>query len=395
MIEVGSANYSEGSSFFTFGVPLVKGSYWPEQHLVLVDEDNNRLNANIQATSLWSNKSIRWCLIKAAIPQGLALPSIKNNDKKKQYKKLFLTTSSPTAVRKIDCAVKTANSVTLHSKGVALNVNNSKPLSLQVEAVTPETLASFSNSFTSSLQLAIGGFRYTIQEESAKSSTKNGSDGTPICASLDQQFHVQLQDSDKHLKLLLNYQFDYQSSALELTMSLHNPMPLIPNGGQWDLGNENSVELEAFGINIELPNAPSSIYCEDEATVLEGNSSETSPLTCRAKNEGESWQLQIRNSGGENWQSKNHLNKYAKVELGARGSTLTQTQLKDDELIESSHPILRPSVLCTLAEPTNLTCAVALNESWQKFPIEVSGDRGNLSIDFAPIPERTDENEPN
>ena len=50
-----------------FGVPLPRGLFFNHKELALVSDDNTTLLANISATALWPDNSIKWCLVKSQV----------------------------------------------------------------------------------------------------------------------------------------------------------------------------------------------------------------------------------------------------------------------------------------------------------------------------------------
>ncbi|MEQ3660114.1 MAG: hypothetical protein ABNH21_14285 [Glaciecola sp.] len=369
-------NTHASQSSFSFGVPLPQGTFWPEQNLQLVDESGQALVASIHPTALWHDKSIRWCLIESQAPDSVSMidsPQAPGKDKAQPNIRCFITSTNAKMFRKVDCATKHDKYFELSSKEKKLRVDKHSALHFQECNYRDSSEQAVANSLSSHLLLQTVGHTHNIEALDSSSFTRSANTGEPIYAQLEQAFRIQLANSPKHLQLYLQYQLDYRSNALTLRLSLHNPMPIVQEGGQWDLGNQNSVELSQFGLVLECPGSALSVSCIDEANseTATNNDTEFEPY--------ENWSLLIENSGGDNWQSKNHVNKHGQIKLGERGALLTKSTNGDAEQAR----IMRPKFTCALKNQ-DTSYALSLEQTWETFPLKVSGESGKITVDFAP-----------
>ena len=145
-------------------------------------------------------------------------------------------------------------------------------------------------------------------------------------------------------------------SSVKVDLTVRNPRKAEHPGGYWDLGARGSVYLKDLSITVALPagNAPSQVQCWPQLD--EPVEAVTLPF-----------QLYQDSSGGENWQSANHVNRRNVVASRFRGYRLA-TDVSDQSGLRAT-----PVVALTRGPRA---IAVTLPEFWQNFPkaIEASND---------------------
>jgi hypothetical protein len=329
---------------FSVGVPLPKGTFWPEQKLQIVTESGVNVISNVTPTSLWHDKSIRWCQIDGYCEQSNA-------------QKYFITKSQATLFKKQDCVFEKDGAFILKSKDLTLQVSTDSFLSLK--QVTN----------TTSLPLELSPI-FSVKHVKTKFTlitstlfTKTSSCNKPLYAALKQQYKTELNTPKKHLLVTVEYKLDYVTNQLKINLSVHNPMPLIPDNDQWDLGNENSIELSQFGLKIALP--------EGDFSVANTND-DRHPFK-----PFEQWSLVINNSGGENWSSKNHIDKHGVIPQKERGAVVVEVDNKQTH----TYTELRPSLAFNLSDEAQ-RFAINIDNMWEKFPLEVSVLHDQMDINF-------------
>lgn len=111
--------------------------------------------------------------------------------------------------------------------------------------------------------------------------------------------------------------------------TIHNTAAASHPGGCWDLGDANSVHLQEFRIEV--------LFGDHRSVMLEltdtdtdtdtgtgtGTDTESGSLVIDLTTE-EVTSLQQHASGGEHWQSPNHINGHGEITLKQRGYSLTQ-----------------------------------------------------------------------
>ncbi len=160
-----------------------------------------------------------------------------------------------------------------------------------------------------------------------------------------------------------------QISAAIFRVTIRNPQPATHPGGNWDLGNGGSIFLKDWTIEFSLPemfaNASVTAACEPGV----------SPSA------GESLKLFQASSGGENWLSRNHVDKDRQVRLPFRGYRVEvngrSRERSDRRTIEGLRAT--PQVLVAGEQAT---FGLAMRRFWENFPkaIEVTNRQVRLSL---------------
>lgn len=356
MIYVFSFEGTNGlASPFTVGLPLPKGTFWPEQKLQLVLEDGTPVVACISPKSLWPDKSVRWCQIEGYSTHV-------------GTHKLFLIEGSAILLKKEDCAYEEAGKFILKSSALCLEVARDSFLSVK------QTSTSGSSPLTVSPLFATEQTHTPFTLVNAEAYTQTSTCNRPLYAYLKQEYKTVLGTSsdNKSLNVNLEYKLDYQSNNLKVTLALHNPMPLVQKNGQWDLGNDNSVHVLDFGFRLTLAKSNFSVAIKESS--LQDESPEFNRFT--------TWAMAVNNSGGDNWLSKNHVDKNGIVAQTQRGSQI----IESDEKGTQKRTDMRPSPLFSLQNETQ-DFVTRIDNLWEKFPAQIDAKDGSLLVNFCGSPE--------
>lgn len=338
---------------FSIGLPLPQGKFWPEQNLAVVTNDKNTQNnyelvASVTPTSLWADKSIRWCQIEGYTTHTSA-------------QKAFLVERASILVQKHDCASEKPDKFVLKSRDLSLDISKKSFLSVQ------QNTEKGSSAFDINPLFAANESHSPFSLINSVFFTKTSSCNKPIYASLKQEYRTHIGNNQKAINVKVEYKLDYPTNHLKVTLAAHNPMPLVQTNGQWDLGNENSIELHKFGLRLALSNSQFLVakVHEDE---------EVAPLKFKKFDE---WNIAINNSGGDNWLSKNHVDKHGLVAQTERGSIVTENVGGNT----STYAEMRPSFLFKLNDATQ-QLVLNIDHLWQKFPLDISANKHKILVNF-------------
>ena len=154
------------------------------------------------------------------------------------------------------------------------------------------------------------------------------------------------------------------SAAVRFVITLRNPRKADHPGGLWDLGNGGSVYLRDASFTVALPPGQGrpSIRCSPEVAA---------PFVASST----AMELYQDSSGGENWRSRNHLNRKRVVPHAFRGYRLLQDGSEQSGLRAT------PTVVLTSG---NWTLAVAMEYFWQNFPKAVEATADSLTLRLFP-----------
>jgi len=151
----------------------------------------------------------------------------------------------------------------------------------------------------------------------------------------------------------------------EMNMTVHNPRAARHPGGLWDLGDKGSIYFKDLSLNLPLRGE-----AEPQVTWT------TQPLRQPRKPTGESVEIYQDSSGGENWRSTNHVNRFGKVMHSFRGYRVKS----GDKLVEHG---LRATPTVTVHGHSG-GVAATMKQFWQNFPKAIEADKSALTIRLFP-----------
>ncbi len=153
-----------------------------------------------------------------------------------------------------------------------------------------------------------------------------------------------------------------ESPVVRVHFTLRNSNAAGHPGGNWDLGNAGSAYIRCLEISISLP--PS------DGTTQVGYSTESGMTLEYFDGPLELYQ---DSSGGENWNSRNHINRHRKIPLRFRGYSMSVGDQVRNGL--RATPVV-------FAERDGRMVGVTMDRFWENFPkaVEVREDRVVLSL---------------
>lgn len=160
-------------------------------------------------------------------------------------------------------------------------------------------------------------------------------------------------------------EFSPGSGLVRMEFMLHNPGRARHAGGYWDLGDPGSVFFRGLSVSITGvgPRVGRVLYVATPQEVP------------RAWNDAEHIEVFQASSGGEAWNSRNHIDRHGNVKLPFRGFRL-QIGAHEEQGLRAC-PILATKY-------GDHWIGVAVPEFWQQFPKAVECDRGTLTAHLFP-----------
>ncbi|HXG08797.1 MAG TPA: hypothetical protein VNK04_03325 [Gemmataceae bacterium] len=151
------------------------------------------------------------------------------------------------------------------------------------------------------------------------------------------------------------------TGLVRIRLTVHNPNRARHRGGLWDLGDPNSMLFRDLSIHVELNVGRSCLTWRSEAG--------QAPGSARAGD----LEIYQDSSGGENWRSRNHVNREGRVPCTFRGYRVRTADREEFGL--------RASPVVSL-QGDGGTLTAALPEFWQQFPkaIRVQGRAVRLQL---------------
>jgi hypothetical protein len=153
-------------------------------------------------------------------------------------------------------------------------------------------------------------------------------------------------------------------STVRLQVTVTNPNPAVHSGGFWDLGDPGSMLIRDLSIRLALtvPVAETVIACSPELGL---------PVAEAAS----PFELYQDSSGGEQWQSSNHINRERRIPVTFRGYRLRSG--------ESVHNGLRATPI-VIARQGGAEIGVAVPHFWQNFPRAIEASDASLTLRLFP-----------
>ena len=149
---------------------------------------------------------------------------------------------------------------------------------------------------------------------------------------------------------------------------VHNPRAALHPGGLWDLGDPGSIYFSDLSLDLNPARTPESIewLAEDGAAVNTG--------TCP------DWLLYQDSSGGENWNSRNHLDRRNRIAVSFSGYRVYQDGHGIGKVIAEGK---RAAPYAKVKTPSGWMAAT-VQDFWQNFPKALRVRNGSLSIGIFP-----------
>jgi hypothetical protein len=170
-------------------------------------------------------------------------------------------------------------------------------------------------------------------------------------------------DSRPSCRFVARFDVFAGTGLCRVELTLHNPHRARHTGGLWDLGDAGSLLFRELALHTELPDAatPAVTWTPEPGQP---------PLSVDGDLE-----LYQDSSGGENWRSKNHLNRDGQVPLSFRGYRVRAGA--------GERHGLRASPVVTARGP-NGAVTIAIPEFWQQFPKAVAVEGTRLRVGLFP-----------
>lgn len=327
-----------------FGVPFAPGQLQPCQKLCLFDRDGVAIPTQINATAHWPDGSARWIRVDALIdrPDGdlsdLTLDTRHGADAPPPIDGR-MTDRGP----RIDTGVLT------------LEVN---PDQL---AWHPESRDDGDGETRVELTDSDGHTCVSVVDRWEQVT------GGPLMVTFKATGHW-LRPNDTPLAAFECRLTGYRGSeTIDVELSLRNPERARHEGGLWDLGDSGSIHFRSLSVSVGTARQTSrtiSLSADSDMRTL--------PVDRPVR-------LYQASSGGEHWNSRNHVNAAGDVVLPFRGYRL---KVADEELANGD----RAQPLISVTSNSG-GCHLAMPEFWQHFPSALSVTSQSIQLDLFPYEE--------
>lgn len=316
-----------------FGVPLIKGAIADTDRLQLSSAEGSPLPSQFRPLSLWPDGSVRWVCVDTLIS---------GETESQPLTSLVLSEAEP--ARNSAADIITGN----HQLKVRYDA-----FQLSVESDSARWCWSGPGNQNLFSQLKLNdqqGNPCTAHLDGSWRVTDTGSVATTLMA--NGWWHDSKGNKLARFRCELTF---YANGLVTADATIHNPRRARHRGGLWDLGDPGSIRFGSMLIETATPKS------EQFRLTLSTNDN---PRTFKAELP---LSLHQESSGGDNWNSRNHINANGQVLPRYRGFRLQHGTVEPETGLRAS-PALESSA-------GNASITISLPHFWQNFPSAVSADQ--------------------
>jgi len=334
----------------TAGIPFPKGALADKVIVTLFDVKGDAVPLQTEVMAVWPDKSIKWLLCDFMIDCS---PNATVN--------YYLTLAGALSEQSLG-----DGTIRIEDRGLFLTINSGKALfSLDKKTFLPLTSV-----IVSGIELIDARKSYVILKDSTQK------EFNPAINSIDIETKGLIRSTIKIegrfedasggvlCDFLSRLSFYAGKSYVRIDFTIKNPKAAKHRGGLWDLGDEESVYFDDLSFQIALT--------EKKDTLI---SYKTQLKQTDRRIERERIEIYQDSSGGENWDSLNHVNKYGKVMNRFRGYTVIS-----DNLLEEG---FRATPKVTVISKDN-AIAATVQGFWQNFPKSIEAENNILTLRLFP-----------
>lgn len=337
---------------FRTGVPLPRGSIGAASGLTLVAADGRPLAFQVRELARWSDRSVKWVLLDAVTSLG-----------PKEQLALTLTNepqasvSAPVAVASVS---ETESEIVVNTGTATFRISRKHIGPLADVQVGGAGLLS-----AAGCSLVLRGADGALYEARAARVSVERSGPVRVDVVSEGSFV----SGGRSLRFTVRSTFHAGSSAVQVEVKLLNPHLAHHRGGLWDLGDPGSYYLKDLSLTLAPAGVPARLRWSarpDEAA--------------RNAASGNAWVLYQDSSGGEQWNSDNHVDRNGQPTVQFRGF-----EVREGDSSTQRGERATPHVAL---DTESGWVAIAVANFWQNFPKALRWQDGVLSAGLFPAESR-------
>jgi hypothetical protein len=187
-------------------------------------------------------------------------------------------------------------------------------------------------------------------------------DSGPVCSRQRAVASFQRDGKQSPLQMQFNLEVYPAISLVVVEVDVLNPQAALHPGNIWDLGDPGSVRFSDLSVRVAFPDGIAS-----SAYALRGE--EPSSVT-----PADRWTIYQDSSGGERWDSQNHVDHDGKLTVSFKGFKLI-----DDRSGDTLRRGERAQPLVTVQSP-GIAAAISMEDFWQNFPSAIRVRRKHVEL---------------
>jgi hypothetical protein len=334
----------------TVGVPFQKGALQGMSKLSLFDQENNPVPIQAQPLNLWSDGSIRWVLLDF---QTSAKPNTTSNYNLYIQKNMIPLTSGPTI-----SIAEAPDTIIVNTGPTAFYVDAKcfKPF----KCVKVNGIDLIDSRESCCVLKDAAGKVYDPTVEHCKVETIG-----PLRTTLLLKGTFRSPKNQPLADFFARLHFYANHSFTKVEFTIRNPRAAKHPGGLWDLGDKGSIYFKELSFNTAM--------VKGRTPIIEWKTQPNNSI-----NSSNSMNVEIYqdSSGGDNWQSRNHVNRYGEVKNSFRGYRVTNT----GKVVEEGY---RANPVLYVGNDRGKIGA-AIPNFWQNFPKALETRDGILTVKLFP-----------
>jgi YetA-like protein len=334
----------------TFGLPFPQGIVSDPGSLTLRDAGGRELFLQSNVLSRWFDGSVKWLL--------LDFQATVEANSQATYQLQFHAQQSTSRPSPVLSVRETSQEVIVDTGKAAFYLNRQfcKPFDRVVMAQT-DLITTDGTSFVLTDE---GGQTYLPQIDDLAVETKG-----QLRVTIRARGELRASSRAGLGRFAMRLSFYADSAFVQMQITLHNPQAAHHPGGLWDLGDEGSIYFKDLSLHIPVRTlaVPRVAWATD--ILHPGSDTLLSDL-----------EIFQDSSGGENWRSPNHVNRFGRVVQRFRGYSVKAGQ----SLIAEGHRAT--PILAVHGDKGGV--AVTIDKFWQNFPKALEAHENELTIRLFP-----------
>ncbi len=340
---------TSGSQPVTVGVPLPQGLLAPTSRLALVDPAGASAPLQSRPLAHWPDGSVKWALLDFMIG-----PAVVGEDR---WRLTIRNEAGPEIdLEKVTIRIEeTAGAIVVDTGKARFHLDRRRFVPITQVEVQGERLLDETRGAT--VLTDDEGRRRSPRIDRAWVAERGA-----VRATI--QFAGVFEGGRRPCRFEARVSFFAMSSLVRVELALHNPRRARHRDGLWDLGDPNSFTFRDLTVAVGLRG--------DGLADVHWKETLDQPVhqTCSSP-----FEIYQESSGGENWKSRNHVNRYGEIPLHFRGYRVTVGE--QERYGERASPTveLRSSIG---------RFGAAFPEFWQQFPKALAGGDQTLQLHLFP-----------
>ncbi|MEC8228017.1 MAG: hypothetical protein VX066_04820 [Pseudomonadota bacterium] len=330
---------------FSIGIPMSQGACFVHKPLQCKRSDDMAVDCAFTPLAWWPDHSIKWLLVQG----HTAVSGISDA----QFYIEHMQTPAVTVNQEHVDSSESPTLISLSTRNWQCKIQTDSLLNCDISVAGKHYSLSCQNTFR-------GVFSHSacqLTHWHVEPKYYDQQDGAPAFINLSLDYTLIPEQTDfAAVELRARLVFQPSTGIVTVTTSLTNTNPAEHNGGTWDLGEQRSLLIDSLAISVSQQNAEASLQVSPEQ-----------PFIAISK-QALLWQ---RSSGGENWNSPNHVN-HNRTSSIVNGSTLLKVD--DSEHASPHRPV--PSARLS-ADDTHVI--MRPDRFWQNFPTALTAEPGTIS----------------